>query len=117
MNPFPRPSALRGLLPPLGHRFGARFFCRLDAVAATAGPPSGGGEISSEDRQESERAAERGDAGAQYRLGAAHLEGLGFEPDREEAEAWLEKAAAQGEAEAKEELSQLEEKASRPSVR
>lgn len=54
-------------------------------------------------------AAEAGHAVAQYMLGARYLDGDGVEADRETAVAWLQKAAAQGDAEAIKLLEQLGE--------
>ena len=42
------------------------------------------------------RAAEQGDAEAQYNLGLMYLEGLGVKQDNVEAYAWIRTAAAQG---------------------
>ena len=51
-----------------------------------------------------QKAAEQGNATAQYILGVAYAEGKGVEQDYKEAVKWFQKAAEQGHAEAQENL-------------
>ncbi len=52
-------------------------------------------------------AAEAGDADAQYEVSAMYLKGRGVAPDRAQARAWLEKAAAQGHERAESKLARM----------
>jgi len=54
------------------------------------------------------KAAEQGDAGAQFNLGMMYAEGEGIEQDNAEAVKWLRKAAEQGDEDALDELKRLE---------
>ena len=55
------------------------------------------------------KAAEKGDADAQCKLGVCYLHGEGVEKDEHEAVKWYRKAAEQGNADAKEALKRLGE--------
>ena len=70
--------------------------------------PSNGGDEYVSAAKVCRKEAEQGVPLAQYTLGLLYLEGKGVPQDKAEAVKWLRKAAAQGHAEAKEELKKLE---------
>jgi TPR repeat protein len=54
-----------------------------------------------------QKAAEQGDAIAQYNLGISYKEGQGVKKDKNKAAEWLSKAAAQGDEDAQKALQEL----------